>query len=109
MINSSSAQGWFVANDWHKVTYFAIGSGSAPGGTGTCSGASCLTVTGGTAAGALLVYAGKDLLVPVPNPARRPSSTLSHYLEGANATADDTYETRSVNSTFNDRLVRIYP
>ena len=109
IINTSSPQGWFVANDWHKVTYFAIGSGSAPGGTGTCSGASCLTVTGGSAAGALLVYAGRDLLLPVPNPARRPNSTLSHYLEGANAAPDDTYETRSVSSTFNDRLVRIYP
>jgi len=98
-----------VANDWHKVTYFAVGSGHAPGGAGTCSGSTCLTVTGGSAAGALLVYAGRDLLVPVPNPARRPSSTLADYLEGANAAADDTCETRAISSTFNDRLIRIYP
>lgn len=109
ILTSTSAQGWFVANDWHKVTYFAIGSGSAPGGSGTCSGSTCLTITGGSPAGALFMYAGRDILSPPPNPARRPSSTLSHYLEGANATADDTYETRTVNSTFNDRLIRIYP
>jgi hypothetical protein len=109
IINSVSTEGWFVANDWHKVTYFAIGSGHAPGGAGTCSGSTCLTVTGGSAAGALFLYAGRDLLVPIPNPARRPSSTLAHYLEGANATVDDTFETRAVSSTFNDRLIRIYP
>jgi hypothetical protein len=109
IINSSSTQGWFVANDWHKVTYFAIGSGSAPGGSGSCSGSTCLTVTGGSAAGALLIFAGRDLLTPVPNPARRPSSALTDYLEGANAIADDTYETRAISSTFNDRVIRIYP
>lgn len=109
IVNSTSAVGWFVANDWHKVTYYAIGSGSAPGGSGACSGSTCLTVTGGSAAGALFVYAGRDILSPAPNPARRPSSTLSDYLEGANATVDDTFETRAVSSTFNDRIIRIYP
>ena len=109
IINSSTIEGWFVANDWHTVTYYAVGTGSAPGGAGSCSGATCLAVTGGSNPGALLVYAGRDLLTPIPNPARRPSSTLSHYFEFSNATPDDTYETRAVRSTFNDRLITIYP
>jgi hypothetical protein len=104
-----STTGWFVGNDWHRVTYYALGSGYAPGAAGSCSGATCLAVTGGSTSGALLVSAGRDLLLPVPNPARRPSSTLAHYLEGANSTPDDTYETRAVSSTFNDRLIPVYP
>ena len=110
IINSNdSTSGWFVGNDWHRVTYFGLSSGYAPGGAGSCSGATCVTITGGSPAGALLVFGGRDLLTPAPNPARRPSSTLSQYLEGANTTPDDTYETQAISSTFNDRVIRIYP
>ncbi len=109
IVNSASTEGWFLTNEWYRVAYYAVGSGYAPGGAGSCSGATCLTVTGGSTAGALMLLAGRDLLTPAPNPARRPSSTLSQYLEGANATPDDTYETRAVSTTFNDRLIRIYP
>jgi hypothetical protein len=108
---TDGTRGWFVANNWHHVTYYAIGSGYAPGGAGSCSGATCLTVTGGSipTPGAILMFAGRDLLSPAPATPRRPSSTLAHYLEGANAVADDTFETRAASTTFNDRLINLYP
>ena len=114
VVNSANAiTGWFVANNWHRVTYYAIGSGYAPGGAGSCSTATCVSITGGTTSpdyrGAILIFAGRDLLSPPPIPARRPSSTLLHYLEGANAVEDDAYETKSARTTFNDRLINLYP
>jgi hypothetical protein len=114
VVNSAdTVNGWFVMNDWHRVTYYAVGSGYAPGGPGSCSTSTCIMITGGTTSpdyrGAILVYAGRDLLTPAPSPARRPSSTITHYLEGANAVVDDTYETKSASTTFNDRLINLYP
>ena len=111
VVNSGDAtRGWFLANEWYRSTYYAVGSGYAPGGTGTCSGATCVSFTGGSPSpdtrGALLVYAGRDL---VTTSVRRPSSTLAHYFEGANAVADDAYQMGSVSTTFNDRLIKVYP
>lgn len=125
--SADGVTGWFISNGWHKLTYYAISSGNAPGSSGSCvAGGSpaCLTVNGSsgtTSPNAILILAGRNIGANA-----RPSSTLADYLESANADGADTVfestapptlslSTLSGNyskplaSVFNDRLMSLYP
>ena len=99
--------GWFLANEWHKLTYYALSSGYAPGGNGSCvaGGApACLTLnspSGTTSPNALLILAGRPIGVQA-----RPSGILSNYLESENLSpVDSTFVTLNRSLEFNDRVV----
>jgi hypothetical protein len=111
VVNSADGvMGWFLSNDWQKLTYYAISSANAPGGgSGTCDGTyPCLTVTspaGSTTPNAILILAGRNI-----SAGSRPSATLADYLEGANADgADLVFARQPLSTTFNDRVSDLYP
>ena len=102
-----SVTGWFLANEWHKLTYYALSSGYAPGGNGSCVAGgppACLTLnspSGTTSPNALLILAGRPIGVQA-----RPSGILSNYLESENLSpVDSTFVTLNRSLEFNDRVV----
>lgn len=126
--------GWFTANGWHQVTYYAISPSHAPNGAAprSCSGAACLSVLdtfgvlsnpAASANGqrALLILAGRRLTAANANipsscvttsQAIRPSATRADYLECvaggvSNSDADLTFVQARVGSAFNDRFVLV--
>ncbi len=108
--SANSSTGWFLSNDWHKLTYYAISSGHAPGSTGNCvAGGSpaCLTFnapTGNTSPRALLILAGRAIRSQA-----RPSSALANYLESENLSpVDNTFVKLNPSADFNDRVVVVY-
>ncbi|HVC12162.1 MAG TPA: hypothetical protein VNE59_11030 [Burkholderiales bacterium] len=111
-LRDTPATDWFLDNDWEQWTYYAVSKGYAPGGTGACTGTNpCLTVNNYTPAPtndkrALLVFSGRAL-----SGKTQPSSQLSDYFEGENATpTDSVFEQRSdVTSAFNDHVLVISP
>jgi len=125
---------WFLSNQWYRQTYYAMSSGYAPGGVGSCNppvttSPACLTVNnlpGPTNnKQAILVFTGRALdgqTHPSPNP--------KNYLEGENCnltagkdldigsspstcnltTSDYVYEHRAgTATTINDRVVVVSP
>ena len=103
--------GWFISNEWYKQTYYAISTGNAPGASGTCvpgGTPACLTIndpSGNATKSAILILAGRNLGTNA-----RPSSLLADYFEGANADGTDTvFDRKPRSSTFNDRLLSLYP
>jgi len=106
--------GWFIAQRWYRQTYYAVSPGHLPGGGASCTaGETCLTVNELPSnypikndKRAILVFMGRAL-----NNSARPSSTLSDYLEGENATpADNIFVHRSGGTTSsNDRVIVIAP
>jgi hypothetical protein len=116
IVDSTDATfGWFQRNKWHEVTYYAVHSGYAPGGTKpTCTtGSPCLSVafhrnsTGASDSGlqhAVLLLSGRSLI----SGAVRPNATLADWFEGANADGTSPFEVRSqtllINRSFNDRI-----
>ena len=101
--------GWFVRNEWYRLLYYVIAPNHAPGGSLTCSGASCLTVTNlspATDKRALLILAGRLLPSQALAGGSRPSSNLAYYLEDAiNRDPDLTYKKATPGATVNDRFV----
>ena len=105
--STDATTGWFVRNNWHQLSYYAVAPAVAPGGTGSCVASStCLQVTYHPSDGkqrAVLVLAGRALTGQ-----DRSSSTLSNWFEGANADGTSPFEARSAtlltNRTFNDRI-----
>ena len=108
----TSSSEWFIANEWYRVTYYAVSPAYLPGvSSGGCPArGTCLTVNSmpspSTATRALLILAGRSL-----NDSARPSTTLANYLEGENATPGDyVFEHRAgPPSSINDRVVVICP
>lgn len=107
--------GWFIAQQWYRQTYYAVSTGYLPGGSTTCTaGTTCLTVNELPSSNyptkndkrAILVFMGRAL-----NNTSRPSSTLTDYLEGENATpADNVFVHRTGNITSsNDRVIVLAP
>ena len=105
---------WFTSNQWYRQTYYAISSGLAPGGVGSCNppvptSPACLTVNNlpGTTNNkqAIVVFFGRALDGQI-----RPG-TLANYLEGENSTpADLIFEHRAgTATTINDRVVVVSP
>ena len=122
-----SSMDWFISNQWYRQTYYAISTGLAPGGVGSCNPVpapptapitpSCLMVKNlppsyatSNDKRAILVFAGRELNGLTPRPAN-----LANYLEGANLTAANgttpfVYEHRAgVPTTINDRVVIVSP
>ena len=114
-ISSDPEAGWFITQQWYRQTYYAVSTGYLPGGSGSCTaGTTCLTVNELVSSRyptkndkrAILVFMGRSL-----NNTSRPSSTLSDYLEGENATpADNIFVHRAgVTISSNDRAVVLAP
>ena len=125
--SADTTSGWFIANQWYRQTYYAISTGLAPGGVGSCNSVpapptapitpSCLMVKNlppsyatSNDKRAILVFAGRELNGLTPRPAN-----LANYLESANLTAANgttpfVYEHRAgVPTTINDRVVVVSP
>ncbi len=110
--------GWFIANEWYRVTYYAVSRGYLPGGGSACSPLpgtpSCLQVNNmpsyyaspSNDKRAVLVLAGR-----ATNGSARPASVIANYLEGTNASPSGSiFEHRSgAPSSTNDRVVVISP
>ena len=99
--------GWFLSNEWYKLTYYALSSGFAPGSSGSCVAGgtpACLTLkspSGTTSPNALLILGGRAIGAQT-----RPSGTLSNYLESENVSPlDTTFITLNPSLEFNDRVV----
>jgi hypothetical protein len=105
-----AATGWFVRNQWHRFSYYAVSEGFTPGWNSQCDTAgnpACLTVsTPATSLGgrrALLALAGRGL-----NGQTRPSAALADYLDSAaNRDGNSAFEQKPVSATFNDRIVTV--
>jgi hypothetical protein len=99
---------WFLADGWHQLAYFAVAPSQVPDGGGSCAGVDCLTVSGVAASlesqQALLILAGRALS-GAPNPRTDPA----HFLEGSNADGDLSFERKTVDKAFNDRIILINP
>jgi len=108
--SSNLTTGWFVRNQWHLLSYYAIAPAVGPGGAGSCvTSSTCLQVTYHPSDGkqrAVLVLAGRAITGQ-----DRSSTTLSNWFEGANADGTSPFEVRSAtlstNRAFNDRIAVI--
>jgi hypothetical protein len=105
----NATMGWFYRNGWHQLMYYAVSAGNAPSGTGTCAGATCLSVNGPSLTNsqrALVVTPGRAV-----GAQSRPPSAVADWLEGGNADLDTQFWARdpalSVNRAFNDHVVAI--
>jgi type II secretory pathway pseudopilin PulG len=120
---SNMPYGWFVRNQWHQVSYYAVAQEIAPDGSGSCvspavgSSSDCLTANYSHAPRddqnrGIIVIAGRRLSGQAP----RPNGNLVDWFEGENADfstaqAARVYTTRDpglvINRTFNDRITVI--
>jgi hypothetical protein len=108
--SANAADGWFLRNKWHEVSYYAVAPGIAPGGGGSCTtSTSCLRLTYHPSDGkqrGLIVIGGRKLGTQT-----RPAAAVTDLLEGANADGASPFELRSatltINRTFNDRFAVI--
>jgi hypothetical protein len=116
-----SAWYWFIANNWHHVTYYAVSPDDAPGGARNCPGnGNCLNVnfdagTSLTNRRAILALAGRSL-----NGTSGSSRTFSDFLDTAdNINFNNTFEqkrigrgmsgTLNARGEFNDRFISLAP
>ncbi len=112
---------WFLANNWHHVTYYKIAGPNKPGGTGSCTswGANCSGTPGATScicftsqgasavinSRAVLALAGRSL-----SNTSGSSRTLADFLDSTeNTNSDLKFEQYKSNRTFNDRFVSLSP
>jgi len=103
---------WFARNEWYRHVYYAVASGYAWTGSGTCSDTvpvSCLQVANLPVAAdrtkqrALLVLMGKRVRGQT-----RPSANLADYLDSAeNRNLDGVFEQIKVSAYSNDRFISI--
>lgn len=107
---NNATTGWFVRNQWHRFSYYAVSEGFAPGWNSQCDttgNPACLSISSGStnAEGrrAILALTGRGL-----NGQMRPSASLADYLESAaNRDGNASFEQTPVNATVNDRIVAI--
>jgi hypothetical protein len=104
--------GWFIANNWHQLTYVAYSAGDSPGGGATCTvgGGDCLTLTGGGAPAnnkrAIVISAGEILEDLTQD---RSTGDISDYYELENSDQlvdidDDNIQTGRITTLFNDQI-----
>jgi hypothetical protein len=105
----NATMAWFYRNGWHERMYYAVSAGNAPSGTGTCAGATCLSVNGPTLTNiqrALVLTPGRAV-----GAQPRPPVVVADWLEGGNADLDTQFWARDpalpVNRAFNDHVVAI--
>ena len=116
---------WFVANNWHRLTYVATASQLLPGQSGFCNvGTDCLTVSGvtpGDDVGVLVLAAGaalatQDRAAGTACGAVEPTF-LCDYFEGENADFDfdeagpppPTFEHTRIVDVINDQVRLLTP
>jgi hypothetical protein len=94
---------WFFANEWYRYTYYAISPNASAPGTGGNLSVSGFPADFGSATDKRFVLA---LMGPaVAGQTSRPSATLSQYLEGDNASANDnTFAYQVFAASGNDRV-----
>lgn len=111
---SDPTTGWFVRNEWFRLTYYAAAQENTADGLptlGCTTGTNCLRLNNpGLSQNhrALLLLAGRSI-----NSTSRPSGTLANYLEFGNNDGGTLYEQNpvskvvnaSLKAPFNDRLV----
>ncbi|HWA37071.1 MAG TPA: hypothetical protein VG873_04340 [Burkholderiales bacterium] len=94
---------WFFANEWFRYTYYAISPNASAPGTGGDLSVSGFPADFGSATDKRFVLALMG--PPVAGQTSRPSTTLSQYLEGENATSNDnTFAYQVFAASGNDRL-----
>lgn len=113
LINTSTTSNpdlaWFINNQWHYYTYYAISPAVTANPSGTCTSANvtdCLTLTNAEAGTGntndkriALILSGRALAGKT-----LPSATLGDYFEAQNAsTGDQTFQRDTISTTFNDR------
>jgi hypothetical protein len=102
--------GWFLRNDWHRLSYYALSPGhaAATAAPRTCGMPSreCLSIKASAdawRARALLILAGRDLVGST-----RPGAKVSDYLDSdENRNGDLVFEQRRIDARFNDRLLLV--
>jgi hypothetical protein len=116
---TNTQYGWFVRNQWHQVSYYAVAQEIAPNGSAACNSpatgtsSDCLTVNyshvdlGDDRVRGLVMIAGRRL----SGQAAWPNGSLADWFESNNATGATTYTTRDPslgnNRAFNDRIAVI--
>jgi hypothetical protein len=108
---TSDAWYWFISNNWHHVTYYALSPDHTPNGARDCAASvNCLTVNvqgavPWTNRRAVLALAGRSLLGTIGT-----NRALGDFLDTIeNTDADWTFEQNRVNKRFNDRFVSLSP
>jgi hypothetical protein len=109
----ATTNAWYLRNEWHKLSLYAVSQGFGPASPAACGGANpaCLTIQDSRYPAAnqhaVLIVAGRAL------PAlgqTRPNAVLANYLEGENLLPfDDTFRRGASSRTINDRVVRLAP
>jgi hypothetical protein len=115
---------WITRNDWHRLAYYAISPGFAPGGSAICTvpadpcnpaatpaADQCLSICNSTTGVEIL---NVEVLVTMTGPEvagqDRTSPALANYLEAGNQTTlDRVFERRVRDDGFNDQAVEIVP
>ena len=108
---------WFTANGWQRLHLVAYAEAHAPGDPASdCNSppGTCLTVQWTRVLPLTAVTLNKVSGVVVGAGAAlvsqsRPSTALSDYFEGANASGGLSFEKRAPSATFNDRLLQLDP
>ena len=113
--STASSTGWFVRNQWYRLTYYAIAPPHAASATApracTAIPLTCLDVANVAPAGtqrAILILAGRALAGQA-----RPSANVTDFLEFGNAASPAGFERQPVSTAiapalkkpFNDRVV----
>lgn len=107
--NSVPTPTWFTRNGWNGLVLAAVANGFEPGGSGSCSSTTCITVLNAVSPPdddkqVVLVMAGPQL-----SGQNRPSASLGDYFEGNNDNGDDILERQTATGTFNDEIRVVAP
>ncbi len=111
---------WFTYNNWHHLNYVVVSSDNQPGGTGTCTASTCLSISddAGTVAPnndnkeAIVISAGKELSVILGQNRNSGTVSESDYFENGNVDLDLVFDVGSFDPTlliFNDQIKRVAP
>ena len=102
---------WYFTNQWDRISYIALSSDFAPGGTGSC-GSNCFSALKNGGADKTNVRG----VVVMPGTAfatqSRPNTTLSNYFDNAtnqNAATLVFDHANTLTGTFNDQVIVIAP
>lgn len=102
--SSVTVPAWLLANQWHHLGYYALGSAAVQAGHGCSVGIDCLTVDGyplpNNNKEALILLAGAAL----SGQSRISPTGITDYFEAENALPGDRLFTTHAAAPFNDRL-----
>lgn len=106
---------WFYENEWYKTAFYALSPSIAPAaGSPDCGSATTLTVGSSTVSSALVLQAGSRLPnLPATPTQTRPSSVVTDYFEGINATSYGNCAFAAISaptsSSYNDQSLVVTP